>query len=159
MRTVKILIFIFGIGLTNYIGGIPNDARNLFITHTIFFAPYLVDFYPLTKIRSNIKWIIYLLWGVGILTFAANILGVGAVITIEDSRVIFNQNYYSPFHLNMSISLYLKLIGYVYAAVFMGGICFKYITDFDKRMVAKRSKKKEERKKVTREELVKNVSA
>lgn len=160
MGSVKFLIFAIGIFLANFVGGVPEDSRNLFITHTIFFAPYLVDYYLLTKVKSGLKWIIIIIWGVGIFVFVANILGIVTILTIKEYNVVINPDYYSPFNVSIPVNIYLLLAGSAYMAIFMGCLCFKYLEDLNERLLAKKELKREEKakKQDSREEMVKNVS-
>lgn len=142
MRTVKFVIFILGICLANYVGGIPQDARNLFITQTIFFAPYLLDFSPLLKLNFPIKIVAVLIWAAGIIILMANILGVTGIITIVDSKIIFAQGYVSPIPLNVKVETYIRIAGIVYGAVFLGSITLDYTFAFNKYIMEKKMKKK-----------------
>jgi hypothetical protein len=155
LKTVKCIIFIIGICLVNYVGGVPNDARNLFITQTIFLAPYLVEFYNLLKIKSYLKWLIRLIWAAGILTIIANILGITGVITIlkvdEVFKVMFNPTFFVPFQLNLPVNRYLLFAGIVYSSVFMGTITFESLLVLNKKLLKKRKEKE------SREGLVENV--
>lgn len=128
MRTVKSIIFVIGIFLINYVGGMPQDSRNLFITHTIFLAPLLVDCYPLLKIESFVKWIVRIIYVAGILILMANILGVAGIITVDpqSSNFIFSPDYYTIFELNTNIQTYLLSAGIVYASVFLATLTFSY---------------------------------
>jgi hypothetical protein len=156
LKTAKFLIFVLGICLANYVGGIPKDAKNLFITQTIFFAPYIVDFYPLIKLKSNLKILTILIWGAGILAFVTNIIGVVGVITIHENMVVFSADYFSPFPLKISVNRYLLLVEIVYSIVFMGTITLDYTSAWNKRLLQK--KKEKEKGKVSGKELVKHVS-
>ncbi len=136
LKSVKVLIFFLGIGLANFVGGLPTDARNLFITHTIFFAPYLVDFFPMLNLKSFLKWVIRPIWVAGIFVFAANMLGIAGVITVKDSEaIIFNKSYYAPFDLDWSINNYLLILSLVYAAVFFSSLTFSHLVELDDKLV------------------------
>ncbi|MED2653618.1 hypothetical protein P4199_28855 [Bacillus thuringiensis] len=105
MKTVKVIIFIIGICLINFVGGIPTDARNLFITHTIFLAQYLLEFYEFLSMKSHIKWLIWIIWGAGILAFLLNILGIAGIIIVKNMKVILNPEYYMPLKINVTTQL------------------------------------------------------
>jgi hypothetical protein len=159
LKSVKIIIFGIGIFLVNYVGGIPKDAKNLFITQTIFFAPYLVDFHPLIGMKSNLKILARCIWGAGIFVFIANILGITGIITINDSKVIFDQYYVSPIELDIEVKNYLLFTGIVYSTVFTGTITLGYSIALNKHLLKKKKTKQALKKKeVAREELVENVS-
>ncbi|MDA2113027.1 hypothetical protein PDN13_28760 [Bacillus cereus] len=146
LKSVKLLIFCLGIFLANFVGGLPSDARNLFITHTIFFAPYLVDFFPLLKLKNILIWIIIPIWGAGIIVFLANILGIAGVITVKDSKtVVFSSAYYTPFDLNLSINNYLLTLCIVYAAVFVSSIAFGHLVNQDDKLAQNEKEEKEEK--------------
>ncbi|NOP79606.1 hypothetical protein HNV23_08920 [Bacillus paranthracis] len=148
MKTVKALIFLLGICLANFVGGIPTDARNLFITHTIFFAPYLVDFYPMLSLKSFLKWVIRPIWVAGIIVFAANMLGIAGVITVQDSEeVVFSESYYSPFSLDWSINNYLLILSLVYVTVFVGSLTLGHLVKVDDKLVQKAKEKEGEKEK------------
>ncbi|KSU88924.1 hypothetical protein A2U94_07650 [Bacillus sp. VT 712] len=151
MKTVKFIIFLVGIALVNYVGGIPTDARNLFISHTIFLAPLLVDFYGLLKVQSLLKWFIILIWLAGILTIVSNILGVAGVLTLVEKKVVFNSQYYMPFDLSVHVHSYLLIVSCVYTFIFMGTITFDNIFALNKKIM------KKQKKKTGREEMVTNV--
>ncbi|EFV79582.1 hypothetical protein HMPREF1013_00181 [Bacillus sp. 2_A_57_CT2] len=159
MKTVKIIIFVFGIFLASYVGGVPSDTKNLFITQTIFFAPYLVDFYPLIKMKSPLRFLSIFIWAAGISVFVANILGIAGIITIAQSKVIFDHSYAIPIPLNLEVNRYLLLAGIVYGTVFVGTLTLGYANAFDKHIIKKKKAKHASKKKeVAREELVENVS-
>ncbi|MCP1164812.1 hypothetical protein NKS31_17745 [Bacillus sp. 1813sda1] len=146
MKSVKVLIFFLGIGLTNFVGGLPTDARNLFITHTIFFAPYLVDFFPMLNLKSFLKWVVRPIWAAGIFVFAANILGIAGVITVKDSEaVVFNKSYYAPFDLDWSINNYLLILTLVYVAVFFSSLTFGHAVELDDKLVQKEKENEKEK--------------
>ncbi|PAE61149.1 hypothetical protein CHH88_04585 [Bacillus subtilis] len=142
MRSVKSIIFIIGLFLANYVGGIPQDARNLFITQTIFFAPYLVDFHPLTKLKSPLRFLTLIIWLAGIIIFAANILGIAGILTIIDSKVTFNPDYVFPIPLDLKVKTYLVNAGIVYGAVFMGTLLLNYTKVYDENIMKKKENKK-----------------
>lgn len=159
LKSAKIVIFVIGIFLASYVGGIPKDAKNLFITQTIFFAPYLVDFYPLVKMKSKIKFLAIFLWGAGLFVFMANILGIAGIITISDFRVVFDKSYALPIPYNLKVSTYLLWAGIVYGTVFMGTLTLGYANALDKHIIKKnKAKQASKKKEVAREELVENVS-
>lgn len=121
LKSVKLIVFVVGIFLINYVGGIPEDSRNLFITHTIFLAPLLIDFFPLLKINNIWKWPIKIFWAAGILALITNILGVVGIIQITDGyNVLFSSGYYSIFNMNMPVNTFLLLLQIVYALIFTG---------------------------------------
>ncbi|KAA6442374.1 hypothetical protein [Bacillus atrophaeus] len=160
MKTVKFLIFIIGLFLANYVGGIPQDAKNLFITQTIFFAPYLVDFHPLTKFKSPLRFLSLLIWFAGIILLVANILGITGITTIVDSKVTFNSDYVFPIPLDVSVEDYLLYGCIVYSAVFVGTLTLNYTIAFDQHMMRKKDKKKKQHasSKDSREGLMERVS-
>ncbi|HDR7981245.1 TPA: hypothetical protein ACOQ39_005598 [Bacillus cereus] len=135
MKTVKVIIFIIGICLINFVGGIPTDARNLFITHTIFLAPYLVEFYELLSLKSHMKWFIRLIWVAGILALVVNILGITGIIIVKEMKVIFNPEYYIPLELNLGLRKYLLIQGCVYSVVFVGTITFHFIAVLNQKLL------------------------
>ncbi|AGN35083.1 MULTISPECIES: hypothetical protein [Bacillus] len=145
MRSVKSIIFVVGLILANYVGGIPQDARNLFITQTIFFSPYLVDFYPILKKLLNrpLKILAGLIWAAGISILLANILGITGIITIIDSKISFVQDYVSPISLNLKVKTYLLIACVVYTAVFVGSITLNYTIAFDEYLKKKKMNKKQ----------------
>ncbi|PEW64336.1 hypothetical protein CN448_27395 [Bacillus cereus] len=144
MKTVKVIIFIIGICLINFVGGIPTDARNLFITHTIFLAQYLLEFYEFLSMKSHIKWLIWIIWGAGILAFLLNILGIAGIIIVKNMKVILNPEYYMPLKINIGIENFLLLQGCIYSIVFVGTITFQYIALFDQKLLEfEKSKGKE----------------
>lgn len=157
LKTVKFIIFVIGICLVNYVGGIPTDARNLFITQTIFLAPYLVEFYTLLKIKSYLKWLIRFIWAAGILAIILNILGVVGVITIVEVdkvfTVMFNEQFFVPFPLKIPVRTFLLLAGIVYSCVFIGTITLDYLIVLNKKLLKKRQGKE------GRKELSANVSS
>lgn len=142
LKSVKFVIFIIGLFLANYVGGIPQDARNLFITQTIFFASYLVDFYPLTKLKSPLKLLILILWAAGIITAIANILGVLGILTIIDSKITLNPDYVFPIPLDLKVSTFLLTSGIVYSAVFTGTLTLNYTKVLDQRIMMKKENRK-----------------
>ncbi|WP_330948902.1 hypothetical protein [Virgibacillus sp. MG-45] len=123
MKTVKIIIFFIGIFLINYVGGVPHDARNLFITHTIFVAPYLVDFHRLLSVKTFLKFFIIPVFIAGIIVLMLNILGVAGILIVNHEEVVtFSSNYIPVFSLEFEVSNYLKMVSIVYAMVFTGTI-------------------------------------
>ncbi|UTR09428.1 hypothetical protein MM300_16210 [Evansella sp. LMS18] len=143
MKSIKLIIFIVGLFLINYIGGVPQDSKNLFITHTVFFAPILVEYYKLLKVKNFLKFFIYPIWIAGIMVITANILGIAGVITVTEAyRVIFNPEYFSIFSLNLYVTNYLLVLGIVYAAVFVGRLTFEPWIDWEP--VGSQKKTKEE---------------
>jgi hypothetical protein len=147
LKTVKFIIFVVGLFLVNYVGGVPTDARNLFITQTIFLAPYLVDFYPLLNIKSKLKWLIVIIWIAGILVFILNILGIVGVIVIEKVdetfMVMVNKQTVSLFSPEIPLKQYLLYIEVVYPLVFVGTITFEYFAALNKKMLEKKRGKKD----------------
>lgn len=152
MKSVKTIIFFVGLFLINYVGGIPQDTRNLFISHAVFFAPYLTDFFPLLKIKSFLKWIIYPIWIAGIIVLALNIIGIAGVLKIESSHVVVMQGYYSLIKIDIPLNTYLFWSCVVYLTVFMASILFNYVLEYDKKLSKRKTKK-------PRKEMVENVSA
>ncbi|WP_144473095.1 hypothetical protein [Bacillus pumilus] len=141
MIYAKVIVFIVGIFLANYVGGIPNDARNLFITQTIFFVPYLIDFYPLVLMKSQLKYLTHVIFSTGIIIFSTNILGIMGVIIIENNRILFNQDYVTAVQLNIELNNYLLIAGIIYVIVFIGTLMFKVLLKFNSHFEEKKRNK------------------
>ncbi|MFK4461885.1 hypothetical protein [Bacillus safensis] len=141
MTYAKVIVFIVGIFLANYVGGIPNDARNLFITQTIFFVPYLIDFYPLVLMKSQLKYLTHVIFSMGIIIFSTNILGIMGVIIIENNRILFNQDYVTAVRLNIELNNYLLIAGIIYVIVFIGTLMLKVLLEFNSHFEEKKRNK------------------
>ncbi|MGG1684869.1 hypothetical protein [Pseudalkalibacillus sp. NRS-1564] len=138
MKSIKVIIFAVGICLANFVGGIPSDSRNLFITHSIFFSPILLEFYPLLEIKSFFKWIVKFIWFAGIIAMIANILGVIGILTIatvDDAQKVYevtlNSDYSLGYSFGMGINNFLLCIQLVYATVFLGTLTLSHWIKLD----------------------------
>ncbi|WP_407974632.1 hypothetical protein AB6L51_03195 [Bacillus altitudinis] len=144
MKTVKSIIFLVGVGLANVVVGLPHDAKNLFITHTIFLAPYLVDYYPLLKLeKPGVRWLIRIIWVAGILMLISNILGVTGVFTVVDFNVVFGQGVISIVKFKIPLDIYILISIAVYASVFGAPLIIKtYHSEYEKHTLEKKMNKK-----------------
>ncbi|RAU04223.1 hypothetical protein DEJ55_11105 [Bacillus pumilus] len=143
MKTVKCIIFFLGAALINFVVGIPHDTKNLFITHTIFLAPYLVDYFPLLKTKSFLlKILIYPIWIAGITIMILNILGIFGVITLVSSRLVFAQEYVAVIPFDVPFYTYIRVAVIVYAFVFIATLTLRYDLEYDKRVMERKLKKK-----------------
>ncbi|WP_342474694.1 hypothetical protein NST32_05250 [Bacillus sp. FSL L8-0215] len=146
MKTVKSIIFLVGVCLANVVAGIPYDSKNLFITHTIFLAPYLVDYYPLLKLeKPGVRWLIRIIWVAGILMLISNILGVTGVLTVVDFNVVFGQGVISIVKFKIPLDIYILISVAVYLSVFGAPLIIKtYHSEYEKHTLEKKMKKKKQ---------------
>ncbi|HJA41354.1 MAG TPA: hypothetical protein H9667_07545 [Firmicutes bacterium] len=128
VRVAKKIIFVLGLCLLNFVTGIPYDSQNLFISHTIFLIPYLVDLLPLYLIKFEQLWLKCIVSGVfwiGIIVFVLNMLGVMEVILITDAQfVVFSGNFLLNFGLSVKVQAYLLFLTCIYVLVFAVGMFF-----------------------------------
>lgn len=131
MNTIKIIVFVIGVFLINFVVGFPYDARNIFITHTIFYVPYILEFHRLLIIQFDrlISWVIKIIYAIGIGILIMNTLGILGVITIDaDSKILyFSESYVLPFSINIAYNNYILTAGIVYAVVFIGSMLFEHL--------------------------------
>lgn len=111
----------------------PRDMKNLFITHTVFLMPYLLDLHKLLVVKFHllISWLIRGVYWAGIITLIMNMLGViGGIIVDEETRKInLSPNYALPFSIDFGYDVYIGLASVIYAAVFMCTLAFEHLIE------------------------------
>ncbi|WP_400194632.1 hypothetical protein [Lysinibacillus telephonicus] len=131
MNTIKVVVFFLGIFLINYVGGMPTDLKNLFITHTIFLVPYLLDFHPYLKIKFDkfVLIIVRVIYTLGIIVLVINIFGIFGIIqvNVEKKEFFLNGEYWLPFSFGIGYYKYILFASLVYVAVFMGTLGFRHM--------------------------------
>lgn len=153
MKYIKGIVFGISIILASYVGGIPTDIRNLFISQTIFFVPYLLDFYPLVLVKSQLKYITTGIFIVGIIVTFMNILGVIGILTIVDNRVTFHHDYFIAIPFNLEINIYLLIVGIVYVTIFIGTMAINTMYDMNKHFEDKKRSKGNKQKKIKQKDV------
>lgn len=136
LNTIKILVFVIGICLINFVVGFPYDMRNLFITHTIFFTPYILEFHKYLVVQFDILicWIIRFIYSFGFLILGVNILGILGIIEVDKElkTIGFSNSYVLPLHFNMAYNKYILIAGIAYVLVFIGLLVFEHLIQLQK---------------------------
>ncbi|TYS14287.1 hypothetical protein FZC78_19225 [Rossellomorea vietnamensis] len=130
MRSIKIVLFFIGIILMRYVGGVPTDSHNFFITHFVFFTPFLLDYYKLLSVENKlIKFFVILGFAAGIGILLLNIIGIFQIVEITGDvhsyTLTISNEYYMGFDNLMSMPFFLNLSGVVYGYIFFGYIVFE----------------------------------
>lgn len=136
MKTIKLVIFLLSLFLINYVGGMPTDLKNLFITHTIFFTPIFLELHQLLCIKFD-RLVYYITRGVytyGILTMVCNILGIFGIIImdVETKKLHLNEEYWLPFPLEIGYDKYILIATIAYVFAFASTIMFSHMIGLQK---------------------------
>ncbi|PIC63458.1 hypothetical protein CSV79_11730 [Sporosarcina sp. P13] len=136
MNTVKVLVFLIGIFLINIVVGFPYDMRNLFITHTIFFVPYILEFhkYLIIKFDKIISWIIRFIYTFGVFILFTNISGILGIIEVDKDlkSITFSDTYALPFSFSIDYYNYILIAGISYSSVFISVVVFEHLIQLQK---------------------------
>jgi|GEM_PF-4167170 len=136
MKTIKLVIFLLSLFLINYVGGMPTDLKNLFITHTIFFTPYFLELHQLLRIKFDrfVYFIIRGVYGYGVFTMVCNILGIFGIIKmdVKTKNLQFNEEYWLPFHLEIGYDKYILIATIAYVFAFVSTIMFSHMVGLQK---------------------------
>lgn len=128
MNSAKFLIFFVGIFITNFVVGVPTDARNLFASHVLFMAPLVVDYHRLLQIRIWIRWIIYGLYIPILFALGVNIIGLFGAFKFAGEapyKVQFNKGEFLSWQLNVPLDSLLLALSIVYTVTFAGTVAFQ----------------------------------
>lgn len=157
---LKIFVFVVALILINYIGGVPHDSKNLFISHLVFFAPILLEYHKLLRIKTTLlKSLIVVIFVAGLLALVTNTLGVLEILIVNKDHQIVRNPDYLLIWFDISIIGYTIIAGLTYAAVFGLNLISNAIISLDKRLVkARKEQLKVKQGKEKREELVSDVS-
>ena len=153
MKFIKGIVFGISIILASYVGGIPTDIRNLFISQTIFFVPYLLEFYPLVLVKSQLKYITTSIFIVGIIVTFMNILGVIGILTIVENKVIFHHDYFIAIPFSLEIDIYLLIVGIVYVIIFIGTMAINTLYEMNQHFESKKRNKGNKHKKIKQKDV------
>lgn len=126
----KCLIFIIGLVLIRYVGGIPEDSNNFFIAQFIFFATFLVDYFKYITIENIIiKTLSIIGFIAGIIVIVLNILGIMGIIIIGEINnvylLMFNKDYYMGISNISTLYSFMNVTSIVYIYVFFSKLVFE----------------------------------
>lgn len=124
------VVFLVGLVLIRYVGGMPTDTNNFFITQFVFFAPFLVDFYKYVKIEKKIIQYFAIAGLVaGIFVLLLNFFGILGIVQIEvhekSFNLIFNSAYAMGITRIMELSNFLNAGAVAYLYIFIMSIVFE----------------------------------
>lgn len=133
MNGFKIALFFVGLVLIRYVGGMPEDTNNFFITQFVFFAPFLVDFYKLVKVEKKIIQLLALIGFIaGLIVLLLNFFGILGIVQVEmhdDSfNLIFNSAYAMGITRIMELSNFMNIGAVAYMYIFTMSIVFDHRT-------------------------------
>lgn len=135
MNTIKFFVFIFSLVLINYVGGVPTDLKNLFITHTIFFIPYFLDLHQLLNIKFDkvVYWIIRIVYVIGCVALVGNISGIFGLILYDNVNNTFslNNDYWLPFSTGIEYDRYILFVTITYVLIYCTNL-FKHMILLEK---------------------------
>lgn len=131
MKIIKIVLFLVGLVLIRYVGGVPNDSHNFFITHFIFITPFFLDYCKLWTIENKLFKVL-LVFGflAGIPMLLLNVIGIFQIVEISGAtgtyNLTFSPEYYMGFNNLMTMPFFLNISGVIYTYIF---VCFILLED------------------------------
>ncbi|AOH53363.1 hypothetical protein ABE28_003285 [Peribacillus muralis] len=130
MKSIKCIVLVASLFLINYVGGVPGDLKNLFITHTIFLTPYILELHKflLVKFDNIVYWIVRIIYGLGCTVLITNILGIFGILTMNAKKsFVINKDYSLPVPFSIGYDRYILIATLIYVAIFMVTILFDHL--------------------------------
>lgn len=130
LTIIRIVIFIIGLILIRYVGGVPTDSRNFFITQFVFFISFLLDYHKFIFIEHKfVKVLIYFGYIAGFFILMLNILGIFGIISIVEDGVnyflIFNESYQLGNKHLIEMTNFMNVGAIAYLYIFFSMIAFE----------------------------------
>ena len=117
--------------LINYVGGLPSDLRNLYITHTIFFTPYFLELHSLLSIKFDriVYYIIRGVYVISVIVIMGNIGGIFGLLQLDPKtqKMHLNDEYLLPISFELMYDKYILVATLVYISVFIATMVFSHM--------------------------------
>lgn len=129
MKVIKLMVFFISLFLINYIGGIPTDLKNLFITHLIFLIPMMLELY--SHLFVNINKVLHIvticIFASTVIVCTALILGIFNIIVLNGESLELSKDFINLIPFQVEINPFVLFCTIVYVTTFMYTLLFSHL--------------------------------
>lgn len=110
----------------------PNDLKNLFITHLVFLVPIILELYPYISISINKlqRFIVLLALCPTIVVCLFLIMGIFGMIGYEEGNIVMSENYLLRLPIDFKLESFVLYCTIIYVFAFFVTIMFSHLKFF-----------------------------